>query len=100
MHPRARDLQISRRIAADSPDWIRSDRGRIHQRLLNLGVNALRFTPAGSVERVLGRSGVRGPRLQLHGAVIDTGIGLTREQPARRRQTNQVGPDVTACPTP
>ena len=83
VQPEARRLEISRRIAADVPAWVRSDRGRIHQLFLNLGVNALRFTPAGRVELVLRRAAGEGTGLRLRGEVLDTGIGLSREQQAR-----------------
>ncbi|MFO1400060.1 MAG: response regulator [Steroidobacteraceae bacterium] len=83
MHPEARDLVIGRHIAAEVPAWIRSDRGRFHQLFLNLGVNALRFTPSGRVELSLRQVHANGRTLRLRGEVIDTGIGLARDQQAR-----------------
>ena len=92
MHPEARALEVTRRIAADVPAWIRSDRGRFHQLFLNLGVNALRFTPAGRVELALHQVHANGRTLRLRGEVVDTGIGLARDQQARLFQPfTQIG---------
>ncbi|MFO1427417.1 MAG: ATP-binding protein [Steroidobacteraceae bacterium] len=96
IHPEARDLRIVRRIEPDVPAWIRSDRGRIHQLFLNLGVNALRFTSAGRVELVLRRVATDGRVVRLRGEVIDTGAGLAREQQARLFQPfTQIGDPAT-----
>jgi signal transduction histidine kinase/ActR/RegA family two-component response regulator len=109
MQPEARTLAISRRISADVPAWIRSDRGRIHQLFLNLGANALRFTPAGRVELSLRRIGSDARTARLRGEVTDSGIGIAPDQQARLfqpftqveitapRQTGGVGLGLAIC---
>ena len=98
VNPLARDLRIERHLDPQVPAWVRSDRGRIHQLLLNLGTNALRFTPAGAVEIRLRRVASGDGTLRLRGEVADTGIGLSAEQQARLFQPfTQVGGSASAA---
>ena len=66
------------------PAVLRGDPGRLRQVLMNLGSNALKFTPHGEVVLHValaeepGASGA--PGFLLHCAVRDTGIGIPREQ--------------------
>jgi CheY-like chemotaxis protein len=65
------------------PSSVRGDPGRFRQVLMNLGSNALKFTPHGEVViRIVpaeaGDEAAGG--VLLHCAVQDTGIGITREQ--------------------
>jgi len=60
---------------------VNGDLARLRQVLSNLVANAIKFTPAGHVTVELGaETGSSGPRLQLHGVVRDTGIGIAVEQ--------------------
>ena len=61
------------------PIWIRADRRRFLQVMLNLLSNALKFTPAGGLIRV---QAVRSGRT-AEIAVIDTGIGIPPEEQER-----------------
>ena len=80
MQPRAHEkgLQFSTDIAADVPDAIDTDPGRLRQVLTNLVGNAIKFTHAGGV-RVQVKTHNDG---QLHFTVIDSGPGI----PAPARQ--------------
>jgi PAS domain S-box-containing protein len=67
-------------VAADVPDRLVGDPGRLRQVLLNLVGNALKFTPAGSVslDVDLLSSGADGAEIRF--AVGDTGIGIPLEK--------------------
>ena len=75
----AKGLELQEQYAGPIPDTISSDPTHLHQILLNLVGNALKFTEQGGVLIV-----TRFPaapddqRLQLE--VIDTGIGMSQEQ--------------------
>lgn len=74
----AKSIRIDSAIAAAIP--IQADRVRFKQILLNLLSNAVKFTPEGGMVRVEGAAST------AHGiaefAVIDTGIGIAREEQA------------------
>ena len=59
--------------------WIRADRRRFMQVMLNLLANAIKFTPAGGLVRV--RASRAGRSADI--AVIDTGIGIPLEEQER-----------------
>ncbi|MBS0376081.1 MAG: response regulator [Proteobacteria bacterium] len=81
--PDARELEIQGVVGAALPPRIRADRERLRQVLMNLGVNALRFTPAGRVALSLDRAGAEGDAPRLRVEVVDTGIGIPPEAQAR-----------------
>ena len=58
---------------------VRSDRQKVKQILLNLLVNAVKFTPRGAVTL----SARYAPARELAVAVVDTGIGIAAEDQAR-----------------
>ena len=78
----AKRLPVSIEYQGDIPELIRTDPLRLRQILINLVGNAIKFTETGRVRLVvqLLRS-TRQPQLCVD--VIDTGIGLTREQQSR-----------------
>ncbi len=79
--PQAREkgLTLSCVINPDVPTVLRGDPMRIRQILVNLMVNAVKFTENGSVTvRVSLKSRIR-PEVVLHFAVTDTGIGIPQE---------------------
>jgi two-component system sensor histidine kinase/response regulator len=76
-------LELIFDLPADLPARLQGDPTRLRQVLVNLGSNAVKFTPAGSVTigmRVVQREG---HDVTLHGWVRDTGIGLSAEQAHR-----------------
>ncbi len=70
-------------VAADVPDILRGDPGRINQVLLNLLSNAVKFTSEGEIRLRVRLLAVKGEDLLLELQVIDTGMGMTEEQTAR-----------------
>ena len=64
------------------PQLLLGDAGRLRQVLLNLLGNALKFTAHGSVRLCLDVSSQDAHSSELHGRVIDTGIGIAAEAQA------------------
>lgn len=65
---------------ADVPAWFESNPTRLRQTIVNLLGNAVKFTERGSV---VVRGSWRGDARELRIAVVDTGVGMSREQLAR-----------------
>ena len=72
--PAAAHLQVRAEIDPSAEGWVRSDGGRLRQMLYNLGINAVKFTEAGSVTLQVRRDGYRATV-----EVSDTGPGLSAE---------------------
>lgn len=68
-------------LCADRP--LIGDSGRLRQILLNLGVNAIKFTERGSVRIDITAQAPARDRVQLFFAVRDTGVGISLEDQAR-----------------
>ncbi|MFZ3182530.1 MAG: response regulator [Pseudomonas sp.] len=64
------------------PQQLLGDAGRLRQILLNLVGNAIKFTAHGSVRVCLAVSSQDAHSSELHGRVIDTGIGIAAEAQA------------------
>jgi PAS domain S-box-containing protein len=86
-------LELAFRVAADVPDTLVGDAGRLRQIVVNLVGNAIKFTPRGEVvldvsraENGLSEVNPGGatftPTLSLHFYVRDTGIGIPSEKQA------------------
>ena len=75
----AKGLRFEVSIEPDVPRWVRGDRQRIRQCLVNLAGNAIKFTHAGSVlvRVMVAEHGKRQARVRFE--VRDTGIGIARE---------------------
>jgi PAS domain S-box-containing protein len=72
---RAKDLELIFDVASDVPRWVLGDPTRLRQVLLNLLINALKFTPCGRIGVTLRRDAcVSGDRLYFE--VMDSGIGI------------------------
>jgi Signal transduction histidine kinase len=70
-------------VAENVPKTVVGDSLRISQTLFNIVGNAVKFTPAGSVELRVFAQEVPDNKLQLCFAVRDTGIGMSSEQQKR-----------------
>lgn len=71
-------LQYTCEIDAQVPHWVRTDRHRLMQILVNLLGNAIKFTHEGHVTLV-----VRQQPMCVHFSVRDSGIGIAPEQQAK-----------------
>jgi PAS domain S-box-containing protein len=82
-------LELSATIAGDVPELLYGDGGKLRQTLLNLGGNAVKFTPSGSVaiETYCAKpcvlSGPEGEAVEVGFAVRDTGIGIAKADQER-----------------
>ena len=85
LRPRAaqKGLTVSLALAAGLPTTVRSDPGRLRQILTNLGDNAIKFTPSGSVHVTLDSTPAGDGSLNLQLSVRDTGIGIEPEKQQR-----------------
>jgi len=82
---RQRGIQLRWRQDDGLPEWVLADAKRLHQVLLNLVTNALKFTQEGSVEIVVERgAGAASPAgTPVRFRVSDTGIGIPEAQLAK-----------------
>ena len=74
-----RHLRLTRHVAADIPDSVHGDIGRLSQVLLNLVGNSLKFTSQGSIHVDIDAPRLPGPGhpdFELRIKVTDTGIGI------------------------
>lgn len=82
-------LELSATIAGDVPQLLCGDGGKLRQALLNLGGNAVKFTPSGSVaiEAYCAKpcvlAGPEGESVEVGFAVRDTGIGIAKADQER-----------------
>ncbi|MBZ5554190.1 MAG: response regulator [Acidobacteriia bacterium] len=76
-------LELACHVRPDVPDVLIGDAGRLRQVIVNLVGNAIKFTEAGEVVLHVEVESRAEPKVQLHFAVADTGIGI----PADKQQT-------------
>jgi signal transduction histidine kinase/ActR/RegA family two-component response regulator len=77
----AKKLSLSVEYAGPVPETIQSDPTRLRQILMNLVGNAIKFTEQGSVRLVVRlMEPPHDPRCHLAFEVIDTGVGMTKQQ--------------------
>jgi len=81
LQPRAREQGITLSLGLDGPvpSTVLTDPTRLRQLFTNLVGNAVKFTPEGSVTVALS-SETSGDDVAIRARIIDTGIGMTREQ--------------------
>lgn len=72
----SKGLVLSYSIDRHVPESVWTDPLRLRQIITNLVGNAIKFTQAGEVAVRIGSEKGEGNRLQLHGEVTDTGIGM------------------------
>ncbi|KAJ9164975.1 Peroxide stress-activated histidine kinase mak1 [Coniochaeta hoffmannii] len=81
----AKRLELNYVVEEDVPAWIKGDRVRIRQVLLNVIGNAIKFTNQGEVFsrcKVVNREGLglNDDEIMLEFSIIDTGRGFTKEE--------------------
>ena len=79
---REKGLRLICRIDTEVPVWLRGDSGRLRQILLNLGGNALKFTPRGGVVMRACVDRQDEHSVVIRFAVEDDGIGISPERQA------------------
>jgi PAS domain S-box-containing protein len=78
----AKGLSLHIAYAGTVPETVQTDPTRLRQVLVNVVANAIKFTKAGEVRLITSLEEENGrPLLQFD--VVDTGIGMSREQAAR-----------------
>jgi signal transduction histidine kinase len=76
----AKSLELALEAGPGIPAAVLGDAGRLHQMLVILGTNAVKFTERGEVRLAL-EARAAGPGMtQLRFRVSDTGIGMTRQE--------------------
>jgi len=81
-YPKAgeKGISLGSKVSPDLPTAINGDPTRIRQVLVNLIGNAIKFTEQGSITLGVGCSAQGDGELYLRFEVIDTGIGIARDQ--------------------
>ncbi|MES2152388.1 MAG: CHASE domain-containing protein [Pseudomonadota bacterium] len=77
-----KDLELAIGVAPDVPQLLVGDALRLHQVLVNLTGNAIKFTESGEVSLRVARAAPREGKLRLRFTVRDTGIGMSAAQQA------------------
>jgi CheY-like chemotaxis protein len=83
MRAGTKGLELAADIAADVPDTLAGDPGRLRQVVVNLMGNAIKFTERGEVVLRVERQGQAANAVDLHFAVRDTGIGIPPDKQSR-----------------
>ena len=76
-------LELLYENRADLPGSVLGDPGRLRQVVVNLLGNAIKFTASGEVSLVVLDAHEQEDALNVHLAVLDTGIGIAPEWKAR-----------------
>ncbi|KIH95226.1 hypothetical protein SPBR_03883 [Sporothrix brasiliensis 5110] len=80
----AKRLELNYIVDDDVPSWVKGDRVRIRQVLLNVIGNAIKFTTKGEVfsrcRIVKNKSNAGANQIELEFSVTDTGRGFTKEE--------------------
>jgi signal transduction histidine kinase len=79
---RQKNLLFTCELSPEVPPEVTGDPGRLRQVLINLLGNAVKFTPAGSIEVRVAVESADPPDLCLRFAVIDSGIGIPSDKQA------------------
>jgi PAS domain S-box-containing protein len=73
-------LELLCDVAAEVPDLVHGDSGKLRQVLVNLVGNAIKFTDEGEVALKVQLDQMEGDRLRFHFVVSDTGIGIAPDK--------------------
>ena len=77
---RQKGLDLACDVAAEAPDRLIGDPGRLRQVVLNLVGNAVKFTEQGEVVVRVEKPEQTAGQIRLHFAVVDTGVGIPPEK--------------------
>lgn len=77
---RIKHIDLLFNIDKDVPDWVKGDPVRLHQILLNLIGNALKFTNEGWVKVMVSCKEKNDDEVYLSFRIADTGIGIPKEE--------------------
>jgi two-component system sensor histidine kinase RpfC len=80
---RAKGLRLGLHITTRTPLAIRGDQRHLHEILLNLAGNAVKFTDAGSVTIAVDATPLSNSRLRFRFEVSDTGVGIAEDAVGR-----------------
>jgi two-component system sensor histidine kinase/response regulator len=80
MRTQTKGLELSYRVAPETPDRLVGDPDRLRQILLNLIENAVKFTDEGEVVVYVGLDNQDDSEAGLHFSVEDTGIGIPKDK--------------------
>jgi PAS domain S-box-containing protein len=73
-------LELAWQAAADVPEWVVGDRGRLRQMLVNLVGNAIKFTEQGEIVVTVRVENFVRNGVALNFCISDTGIGIPAEK--------------------
>lgn len=76
-------IELAFDVAANVPDTVIGDPGRLRQVLINLIGNAVKFTETGEVVVRAQQRETVGPGVEIRFEIADTGVGLTPEEAER-----------------
>ncbi|MBV8538676.1 MAG: response regulator [Alphaproteobacteria bacterium] len=76
-------IYLDAQASDDIPRWLKGDPTRLRQVLLNLVGNAIKFTEKGGVLIRIDSRGAHDGVVDLHVAVVDTGIGISGDAKAK-----------------
>jgi signal transduction histidine kinase/DNA-binding response OmpR family regulator len=89
-------LELTYFLEDGFPETVEGDVTRLHQILVNLLGNAVKFTETGEVTLTAGSAPIGDGKVELHFAVKDTGIGISREDQGKLFQSfTQVDSSIT-----
>lgn len=73
-------VELLCRMGKHLPAYVKGDKHRFGQVLLNLMGNAAKFTGRGEIEVAIDQEEAQGDRIKLHVTVRDTGIGIPKDK--------------------
>ncbi len=83
----SKGIELCVLCSADTPRCVVGDAGRLHQVVMNLTGNAVKFTETGGVRIGVTTQALDGGRVRVRCEVTDTGIGMTKTETARLFQS-------------
>jgi two-component system sensor histidine kinase RpfC len=76
---RAKGLRLGLHLTTRTPLALRGDQHHLHEILMNLAGNAVKFTDSGSVMLAVDATPLSSSRLRIRFEVSDTGVGIAQE---------------------